>query len=172
MASQSGMATTASPAGRLAADWYEKLLAGAAIVLMIAVTTALIRGQPYWARVDAAIWAHLLTVVVTLALTPVMLLRRRGDRIHRRLGWVWAIALFATALLSFQVRNANHGGLSWIHILSAWTMVQVPVIVWAARTHRLVQHRRSVRAMVTGAMLLAGYLTFPFNRLLGQWLFG
>jgi uncharacterized membrane protein len=33
------------------------------------------------------------------------------------------------------------------------------------------RHRRSVRAMVTGALLIAGFFTFPFNRLLGHWLF-
>jgi uncharacterized membrane protein len=34
-----------------------------------------------------------------------------------------------------------------------------------------VRHRRGVRAMVTGALLIAGFFTFPFDRLLGHWLF-
>ena len=80
--------------------------------------------------------------------------------------------MFSTAFLSLFVRNANHGGFSFIHILSAWTMIQLPIIVWNARAHNVRRHRTGVRAMVTGALLIAGFFTFPFNRLLGQWLFG
>ena len=32
-------------------------------------------------------------------------------------------------------------------------------------------HRGSVRGMVTGALLVAGFFTFPFDRMLGHWLF-
>ena len=100
-----------------------------------------------------------------------MLLRRRGTPSHRQLGWVWASAMILTALASLSVRYANHGGFSIIHFLSVWSLVQVPLIVWSARTHNLKRHRQSVRAMVTGALLIAGLFTFPFDRLLGHWLF-
>ncbi len=80
--------------------------------------------------------------------------------------------MLATALLSFNVRGINNGQLSPIHLLSAYTVIQAPLIWWAARTHRIAAHRRSVRLMVTGALLIAGVFTFPFGRLLGHWLFG
>lgn len=170
------MATIADPLPRrsspLDADGYERVLSVAAIILFCFVIAALARGYPYWAKIPSAIWVHLATIMIAVALTPVMLLRRRGDRPHRRLGTIWVLAMIATALISFTVRNANHGHFSFIHILSAWTLVQVPILWWAAKTHRIVRHRRSVRAMVTGALLIAGFFTFPFNRLLGQFLFG
>ena len=59
-----------------------------------------------------------------------------------------------------------------IHIISAVTLVLVPRLVWTARHHRVAQHRRAVRGLVTGALLIAGFFTFPFDRLLGHWLFG
>ncbi len=142
------------------------------MILFGFVIAALIRGYPHWAQVPPMVWAHLLTIMVALGLTPVMLLRRRGDALHRRLGTVWVLAMILTALLSFAVRNANHGNFSYIHILSAWVLIQVPIIWWSARTHRIRQHRSSVRGMVTGALLIAGFFTFPFNRMLGQFLFG
>jgi uncharacterized membrane protein len=80
--------------------------------------------------------------------------------------------MFLTALLSFDIRLVNKGGLSIIHILSVWTMIQVPIIVWSAKTHNIPRHRRSVRGMVLGALLIAGFFTFPFDRLMGHWLFG
>jgi len=170
------MASLARPARKpyrksLAADAFERVLAGGAVILLACVIVALAKGRADWPRIPANIWAHLLTIMVALALTPVMLLRQRGDRLHRQLGWVWVAAMIFTAAISFTVRNANHGGFSFIHILSAWTLIQVPLIAWSARTHNVAAHRGSVRGMVLGALLIAGFFTFPFNRLLGQWLF-
>lgn len=155
-----------------AADPYEKLLAAGAVVLLACVVAALARGRAEWDAVPWRVWPHLLTIMVALALTPVMLLRPRGDRWHRRLGWAWAGAMLLTALLTFDLRLVHPGGLSFIHLLSLWTVVQVPLIVWSARTHDVKRHRGAVRGMVTGALLIAGFFTFPFDRLLGHWLFG
>lgn len=156
----------------LAPDTLERVLALGAAVLLACVLVALFRGRGEWTRVPWQIWPHLLTIVVALALTPTMLLRRRGDRLHRTLGWVWATAMFLTALLSFNLRVVNPGHFSFIHLLSIWTVIQVPIIVWSARKHDVVRHRRAVRGMVIGALLVAGFFTFPFERLLGRWLFG
>ena len=159
------------PRKQWAPDRYEQVLAVGAVVLLGFVVVAVARGQPHWHAVGLAVWLHLATIMVALALTPVMLMRPRGDRRHRQLGWVWCASLLATALISFLVRNTNHGGLSFIHILSAWTLIQVPLIVRAARAHDVARHRRRVRGMVTGALLIAGFFTFPFGRMLGSWLF-
>ena len=170
------MATTAGRAHGglkpISADLFERVLAVGAIVLLICVVAALARGMPYWPQIPPLVWAHLLTMIVTLTLTPVMLFRRRGDKVHRRLGTIWVVAMIATALVSFGIRGANHGGFSFIHLLSIWTLIQVPVIWWSARHHRIVRHRASVRGMVTGALLIAGFFTFPFDRMLGRFLFG
>lgn len=155
-----------------APDLYERFLAVAAGVLLVVVAAALARGEPHWHEVGWRIWLHLATIVVALALTPTMLLRPRGDRWHRRLGWVWAAAMVATALVSFAVQVAHPGHWSFVHILSAYVLVQVPLIVILARRHKVARHRRAVRAMVTGALLIAGFFTFPFGRMMGVWLFG
>lgn len=169
------MATVAQDRARpksITPDRFERFLAIGAMAMLIAVVAAVARGQADWAKIPLTIWAHLATMGVALALTPVMLLRRRGDPLHRQLGWLWATAMLATALISFAVRNVNHGGFSIIHILSVWVAIQVPLIVWSARTHNVRAHRSSVRGMVLGALLIAGFFTFPFDRLLGHWLFG
>lgn len=149
----------------------ERLGLGAAIMLGV-VAVAVMRGHADWGRISWHVWAHLATMAVALALTPVMLLRAKGTAPHRALGWVWAIAMIATAALSLLIRDTNHGGFSVIHILSVWVLIQVPWLVWRARTHRVAAHRRGVRGIVMGALLIAGFFTFPFDRLLGHWLFG
>jgi uncharacterized membrane protein len=156
----------------LGPDLYERVLSVGAVILLGFVLAALFKGRSEWARIPLDIWPHLTTILVAVALTPVMLLRRRGDRLHRQLGWIWTGSMFLTAFLSLFVRHVNSGGFSFIHILSVWTMIQVPIIIWSARQHNLKRHRYGVRAMVTGALLIAGFFTFPFDRLLGQWLFG
>lgn len=152
-------------------DGFERFLAVGAIVLLAAVLAAIVRGHARWGEANLPIWLHLGTIMIALALTPTMLLRPRGDRLHRRLGRIWVAAMIATAALSFVVRNVNPGGFSFIHILSAWTLVQVPIILFSARAHNVIRHRRAVRGMVFGALLIAGFFTFPFNRMLGAWLF-
>lgn len=171
------MATIGEGSGRrggvsLAPTPYQRLLAIGALVLLGAVLVALVRGYPQWGRVPWQVWPHLGTVMVALVLTPVMLLRRRGDPTHRLLGKVWIVSMLLTALLSFNVREINHGQFSLIHLLSAYTVLQAPLAWWAARTHRVALHRRVVLGLVTGALLVAGFFTFPFGRLLGSWLFG
>lgn len=156
----------------LAPDGYEKLLGLLAIVLLGCVAVAVFKGWPNLLRLEWTVIFHLGTMSLALALTPIMLWRRRGDGLHRQLGWLWSVAMLTTAIVSFSIRDANNGGFSLIHILSVVVLVMVPMLVWQARTHRVARHRRTVRGLVTGALLIAGFFTFPFNRLLGQWLFG
>ncbi len=74
----------------LAPGLYDRLLAGGAMLLLLMVTAALWRGRSESGEIPPIVWAHLVTIMVALVLTPVMLLRRRGDRLHRRLGWLCA----------------------------------------------------------------------------------
>ncbi len=171
------MATTASlpiPAPRkvsIKPDNLDRALAAAAAILAVAIVTALLRGRSEWGEVPILVWPHIATILIAVILTPVMLLRRRGDRWHRWHGWIWVTALAATAAVSFGIRSINPGSLSLIHILSAWTFGQLPLIVWHARHHHHARHRNAVRGMVIGALLIAGFFTFPFDRLMGRWLF-
>ncbi len=66
----------------LSPDLYERLLAASAVILLTAVVVAVIRGQSQWGLVPLAVWGHLSLITVALALTPIMLLRRRGDGRH------------------------------------------------------------------------------------------
>ena len=164
--------TGADRASPQAPDTFERVLAAGAVVLLTAVFAALVRGHAQWGTVPAIVWAHIATILVALALTPVLLLGHRGDRRHRWLGRIWAAAMLLTAALSFGIHLGNPGGFSVIHILSAWVLIQAPLLWHSARTHRVARHRRHVRGLVTGALLVAGAFTFPFDRLLGRWLFG
>lgn len=171
------MARTGSAATINRATLFDRYVTDAvlgwlSLAMLAAVATAVARGHGEWAEVPAKVWVHLALIAVALGLTPVMLLRHKGDRMHRRLGWLWATAMLATALISFTIRSTNHGSFSFIHLISLYVLIAVPRLVWTARTHQVARHRANVRGMVIGALLIAGFFTFPFNRLLGHWLFG
>ena len=155
-----------------APDRLERALGGLALVLLACIVAAVLRGVAQWHLVPPVVWLHLVTVCIALALTPVLLWRRRGTASHRALGYVWATAMFATAVDSLFVQFSHPGHFSLIHVLSVLTIVLVPTLVWSARSHRVARHRRQVRGMIIGALLVAGFFTFPFHRLLGSWLLG
>lgn len=168
------MAAVAHPGRRRTAvrpERTDRLLSLGAAILFAAAVAAIVRGHAQWRMVPPLIWLHLLTILVATALTPVMLLRVRGDRRHRTTGKVWMAAMLATAITSLFIHVSGPGQFSVIHLLSLWTLIQVPLIWWTARRHDVTRHRRAVHGMVIGALLVAGFFTFPFHRLLGTWLF-
>jgi uncharacterized membrane protein len=156
----------------LAPDRTERVLGVLSLVLLGFVVAALLRGMADWNRLPGVLWLHLATMMATLALTPAILWMPRGTRRHRQLGYVWVTALALTAIDSFAIRMSRPGHFSMIHILSVVVLVALPLLVTTARAHNHQRHRRVVRGLVIGALLTAGFFTFPFHRLLGAWLFG
>lgn len=151
---------------------FDRMLAVGAVAILLATGVAIAQGRDEWHLMPTNVWLHLSTIMVALVLTPVMLLRRRGDRLHRRLGIVWLVTMATTAAISFDIKLIIEGQFSPIHILSVITLLAVPRIYWTAHNRRVMQHRNAVRTMVLGALVIAGFFTFPFNRMLGQWLMG
>src|SRR3954471_21400215 len=96
---------------------------------------------------------HALGATFALAVGLVVLrMPAKGSVLHRRVGRVWMAAMYWTALSSFGIRELTPGHLSWIHILSAWTLVSLTVALWAARTHRRRLHRDFVVGSYFGLM--------------------
>lgn len=171
------MATVAGSKGRarpvsLAPDLAERVVAALSLAMLAAMLTALAFGQAAWGRIPLLVWLHLATIGTALALTPVLLLRRRGTRSHRRIGWAWCIAMAGTAALSLFIDGLSNMKFSWIHILSALTLFGVYGVVRSARAHEVSRHRSTIRAITIGALLVAGVFTLLPSRTLGGFLFG
>jgi uncharacterized membrane protein len=116
-----------------------------------------------------AIQIHVAAALAALAIGVVLLAGVKGNRLHRTLGWVWVLAMGTTAISSFFIHAINPGGpagLSLIHLLSGWTVVGLPMAVYAARRHRVQAHRRAMTSMFVGGLIVAGLLTFLPGRLM------
>src|SRR3954470_8392768 len=96
-------------------------------------------------RWNLLIAAHAAGATLALMLGGYVVLRRRkGDLLHRRLGVIWVATMYWVAFSSFGIKQLTPGHFSWIHGLSAWTIVSLTVAVWAARTGRIRTHRQYV----------------------------
>src|SRR3954469_19402183 len=96
-------------------------------------------------RWNLLIAAHAAGATLALMLGGYIVVRRpKGDLRHRRLGRVWVVTMYWVAVSSFGIKELSPGHFSWIHGLSAWTIVSLTVAVWAARTGRVRTHRRFV----------------------------
>lgn len=154
-------------------------LAIATAALLAVVVLAVARGAAQFPLLPLLVQLHLVSMMLVMALTVPMLTMAKGTPRHRLLGRVWAGLMFANALgtLFFNAGSRQVGGVfvgdvSPIHALSLFVAVMVPVAVLRARRHDRVGHESSIRGLVIGSLLVAGFFTLPFGRLLGTWLTG
>jgi uncharacterized membrane protein len=121
---------------------------------------------------DRNLWLvlHLATVIPALPLGAYLLARRKGDRLHKMLGRIWAVLMLLTAASSFGLHYVT-GGFSPIHLLSALVLVSVPLAIRNARRGNIAAHRRAM-TIVYLSLVIAGFFTFLPGRMMAQWLVG
>lgn len=93
---------------------------------------------------QAPLWIllHIGAATLALLLGAVVVLRRKGTTPHRRLGRLWAGLMLYVAVGSFWIQTSGH--LSWIHLLSAITILSLAYAMWAIRHGNLRAHRASM----------------------------
>lgn len=134
--------------------------------------------QPHWpdlgllTRQPFQIQLHIAAALTALCLGTVQLIGVKGTTAHRIIGWTWVVAMAVTAVSSLFIRQINPGSLSLIHLLSGWTIIALPMAVYAARKHRVLAHRRGMTGMFVGGLIVAGLLTFLPGRLMWGVFFG
>ncbi len=164
----------------MAAILSNRNLAVATAALLAIVLVAVTRGVAELSLLPLLVQIHLASMVLVMAITVPMLVAAKGTPRHRLLGRVWAGLMWGNAILTlFFNMGRGHppggvfaGDFSPIHVLSLFVAVMVPVAVLQARRHDRVAHERSIRGLVIGSLLIAGFFTLPFGRLLGTWLAG
>jgi uncharacterized membrane protein len=150
----------------------DHLIAGAAIALLTLTLTALSFGLSPATGGEKAmslpLVIHLATVLPALPLGAYILLRPKGDGVHRLLGRIWAALMVITAISSFWLQES--GGLSFIHIFAVITLVSIPLAIFWIRRGNVERHRRAMTNTYIG-LVIAGLFAFAPGRLLGTWLF-
>ena len=126
-------------------------------------------------RLTWPVMVHLATVVPALLLGPVILLRKKGDAIHKLLGRIWATLMVVTAIASAFIVAPGGGiagsGFSPIHFFTVWTLINVPLAIYLARKGQIRHHRGAMTGLYVG-LCIAGAFTLLPGRLLNTFFFG
>lgn len=118
------------------------------------------------------IQAHILAAVGAVAVGAIILWARKGRAFHRAMGWTWVALMGAAAATSLFIVGLNGNIWSLIHLLSGWTLVSLPVAIWAARRHNVNLHRRTMTGVFWGASIVAGGFAFLPGRLMWKLFMG
>lgn len=120
-----------------------------------------------------AIQIHAFAAVGAFTLGAVQLAAPKGTLPHRTLGWIWVALMMAVVVTSFWIHEIRLlGPWSPIHLLSLFTLVMLPLAVYAARRHRVSAHRKAMTGLYVGALIIAGFFTFMPGRIMYKVAFG
>ena len=170
MTSQSPAATATFPARRLLL--LAAVAGGAGLALAAASTLA---HAPDWALLARQPWViqlHIAAALTALLLGTIQLVGIKGTGVHRLIGWSWVIAMLTVAISSLFIRQINPGSFSWIHLLSGWTLIALPMALFAIRRGRVARHASGMTWTFVGGLIVAGVFTFLPGRLMWEVFFG
>jgi len=119
---------------------------------------------------------HLATVLPCFVIGTILLIIRKGTKIHIYAGRVYMILMLITATVTLfmpaQVgpRLLDHFGL--LHSFSILTIYSVPTAYLAIKAGNVKVHKRKMVLLYFGAIILAGGFTFYPGRYLHNIFFG
>ena len=120
-----------------------------------------------------AIPVHAFAAMAAFVLGVVQLAAPKGTLPHRTIGWIWVVLMLAVAASSFSIHQIKlWGPWSPIHLLSIFVLITVPLGIWHAHRHRVVDHRRIMIAIFSGALVIAGLFTLLPGRIMHAVVFG
>ncbi len=120
-----------------------------------------------------AVQLHAFAALALIPLTIAIFSLKRGNRLHRMLGWTWISLMGCVALSSFWIQEIRLlGGFSPIHLLSLITLFSIAIALRAARSKQISRHRRVMTWLTYGSFMTAGLFTLLPGRLMNAVLLG
>ena len=121
-------------------------------------------------RTHPVVILHMGCAFAALGIGTALLIGVKGSGTHRVLGYAWCACMLVTAVSSFWIQTSGH--LSFIHFLSGWTTIAVPLGLAFVRRRQVRRHARMMTSVFVGGLLVAGALTFLPGRLMFSLFFG
>jgi uncharacterized membrane protein len=120
-----------------------------------------------------AIQLHAFAAMTAFALGIVQLSAPKGTLPHRTIGWIWVTLMALVSLSSFWIHQLRlWGPWSPIHLIAIFTLVSLPLAVWAAHRHAVDRHRRAMTTIFFGALVIVGLFTVVPGRIMHMVLLG
>lgn len=125
-----------------------------------------------WAQAPLVVHLHVYAALAALLIGTVILFRPKGRGLHKALGWSWVAAMGTTAVSSLFITGLNGNFWSFVHLLSGWTIIGLPMAIYAIRGRKVETHRRAMTGMFVGGLIVAGALSFIPGRLMFETFLG
>lgn len=117
---------------------------------------------------------HMTAALLATATGPVALWARLGMRqrpqLHRAFGYAWVTLMIVTAVSAIFIRSTlgfSYAGVSPIHLLIPFTLLNLVGAFWALSRGDIARHRWHMQGVYFGACVIAGFFTLVPGRYLG-----
>ncbi|WP_439522442.1 DUF2306 domain-containing protein [Marivita sp.] len=119
------------------------------------------------------IQVHAIAACLALMLGPVALYRRRRDRTHKVVGYIWVTAMAVLAISSFLIpSHFTPIGIGPLHGFAILTLWSLWAGINAAIARNIARHEAILRSLYSNGLIIAGSFTFLPGRTLNRMLFG
>lgn len=123
--------------------------------------------------VPLPVQVHIIAAILALSLGPIALYRRKRDRTHKVVGYVWVTAMAVLALSSFLIpSHFTPVGVGPLHGFAVLTLWSLWTGINAAIARDIDRHEAILRSLYSNGLIIAGAFTFLPGRTLNQMLFG
>jgi uncharacterized membrane protein len=139
-------------------------------------------GRLHWpdftllAAASPAIKIHVATVVAAALVGLILMLRIKGTRLHRWLGYAYMAAMFATGVITLTIppppTGPHLGPFGPLHLFALFALFGVPAALWYAKQGKWMIHGRIMAGLFVGGIGIAGIGAFTPGRLMWQVFFG
>lgn len=128
----------------------------------------------FYAILDTSlvIQLHLFFAVLALLFGGVMWMRPKGTAGHKIIGRSFMLLMVLTALSAIFIREVGQGRFSLIHLFIPLALYSVIQSIRYIRKGNVSGHRRAVKGLYFGALILPGLFTLLPGRLLHVVLIG
>ncbi|MFN3262824.1 MAG: DUF2306 domain-containing protein [Pikeienuella sp.] len=116
---------------------------------------------------------HIVAALLGVVLGPFVLFRRRRDRLHKTLGYLWIGAMAVLAIGSFAIpSHLTEIGLGPLHAFAALTLWSLQAGLRAALARDFERHQAIFRSLYLNGLIIAGAFTFLPGRAINRMVFG
>lgn len=119
-----------------------------------------------------AVIIHTFVAFGSLAIGTAMWLSRKGTKQHKLMGRLFVLLMAVTAFSALFIRYINDGKFSFIHLFVPLTFFAIWETIYYVRKGNIKHHKRAVKGLFFGALLIPGVLSFLPGRTMWMVFFG
>lgn len=120
-----------------------------------------------WSSLPSMVQWHITCAVIALLAGPVVLIRKKGDRLHKLVGRVWVVSMYGLALTGIPMWLAHRSGGPLI-LFSAITLVSLTIALRAAFKGDIRTHLRFMIGSYIGLLTALVFSMLP-GRVVANW---